>query len=71
MLPEVARSGFGVLCPSCRRAPRKGDTWAWVAFPRTYLGHWSRTAKVAFRDSPVTVAVPAPVPYAVDPAGAA
>lgn len=71
MLAEVARSGFGVLCPVCRRAPRKDDTWKWIAFPSAYLGHWSRTEKVGFRQAPVTAAVPAPVPYAVDQAGAA
>jgi len=71
MLPEVARSGFGVLCNICRRAPRKDDTWAWIAFPPAYLGRWSRTEAVAFRQAPVTVAVAAPVPYSVDRADTA
>jgi hypothetical protein len=66
-----ARSGFGVLCPACRRAPQKDDSWAWIAFPAAYMGHWSCTDNVAFRQAPVTVAVPPRLPYSVDPAGAA
>lgn len=38
LLPEVAASGYGVLCPTCRRAPSTADAiWAATAFLPAYL----------------------------------
>jgi hypothetical protein len=37
LLPEVARSGYGVICSTCRRAPNTTDArWARLAFPADY-----------------------------------
>jgi len=37
LLPEVARSGYGAICSTCRRAPNATDPrWARLAFPADY-----------------------------------
>lgn len=37
LLPEVARSGYGVICSTCRRAPNIIDNrWARLVFPNAY-----------------------------------
>ena len=38
LLPEVAASGYGVICRTCRRAPNTTDArWKSVVFPPDYL----------------------------------
>lgn len=37
LFPEVAASGFGVLCPKCRRAPTLQGPWPQRVFPEQYL----------------------------------
>ncbi len=43
LVPETASSGFGVMCPKCRRMPNVADPkWAQIIFPTEYLsGLWS------------------------------
>jgi hypothetical protein len=37
LLPDVARSGYGVICSTCRRTPNiTNSRWARVAFPADY-----------------------------------
>jgi hypothetical protein len=37
LLPEVARSGYGVICSTCRRAPNTAEArWSRLAFPDDY-----------------------------------
>jgi len=37
LLPEVARSGYGAICSTCRRAPNTTDPrWSRLAFPADY-----------------------------------
>ena len=36
LLPEVAASGYGVLCSTCRRAPNIDEKWPTVVFPPSY-----------------------------------
>ena len=44
LLPEVAASGFGVICGGCRRAPASTGAWSATQFPTTYLQSWTRTS---------------------------
>lgn len=37
LLPEVAASGYGVLCRHCRRTPADHDAWPKTQFPEEYL----------------------------------
>lgn len=64
LLPEVAASGFGVLCASCRRAPNgEHADWFRVAFPTAYLQPFTGTgAGGSLRDEAKTFAVGAAVP---------
>lgn len=41
LLPEVAASGYGVICSHCRRTPATHDAWPSTQFPTTYLGSWT------------------------------
>lgn len=42
LLPEVARSGYGVLCSTCRRAPNTSEPrWARLAFPIDYARRYT------------------------------
>lgn len=42
-LPEVAASGYGVICSTCRRAPNTRDPkWATITFPPGYFTPWTR-----------------------------
>ncbi|WP_341927878.1 hypothetical protein [Nocardioides psychrotolerans] len=41
LLPEVAASGYGVICRSCRRTPATHDAWPNTQFPTQYLGSWT------------------------------
>jgi hypothetical protein len=72
LLPEVAASGFGVICTTCRRAPNTGVAWDLLQFPREYLGHWTnagaggglrvtRQSIPAANPLPLLVSVPNPV----------
>lgn len=61
MLPEVAASGFGVLCAHCRRTPSTEAAWPTVQFPRAYLQHWtSRGPGGSLREGPQTIAARTP-----------
>ena len=43
LLPEVAASGYGVLCRTCRRVPTADPHWADCVFPPQYVtGTWTR-----------------------------
>lgn len=42
LLPEVAASGFGVICTHCRRAPSMTGQWPVTQFPVEYLTPWTR-----------------------------
>ena len=69
VLPEVAVSGFGVLCVQCRRAPQLDGPWVTLAFtPAAYLGCYSASgAEVGLRAARQTVQVPPAVPMDVMP----
>ncbi|MBZ5735639.1 hypothetical protein K8Z61_14180 [Nocardioides sp. TRM66260-LWL] len=41
LLPEVAASGYAVICADCRRAPNLDGDWPSITFPRAYLGRFS------------------------------
>jgi hypothetical protein len=41
LLPEVAASGYGVICRHCRRAPAVADAWPRTQYPKTYLDHFT------------------------------
>ncbi|GAA5117275.1 hypothetical protein GCM10023339_27770 [Alloalcanivorax gelatiniphagus] len=41
LLPEVAASGYGVICSHCRRTPTQHDSWPTTQYPTTYLGRWT------------------------------
>jgi hypothetical protein len=41
LLPEVAASGYGVICRHCRRAPALHDEWPLTQFPPEYLQSWT------------------------------
>lgn len=57
LLPEVARSGFGVLC-ACGRAPvprTDAAYWRRIAFPPAYTSTlFTRVARSSLRDEPQT-----------------
>lgn len=46
LLPEVAASGWGVICRKCRRVPATTGDWPLTQFPEAYLRSWSRTTGV-------------------------
>ena len=37
LLPEIAASGYGVICRHCRRTPAVHDAWPQTQFPEDYL----------------------------------
>ncbi|WP_395695265.1 hypothetical protein [Nocardioides sp.] len=37
LLPEVAASGYGVICRHCRRTPAVAEAWSRTQYPKTYL----------------------------------
>jgi len=41
LLPEVAASGYGIICTHCRRTPASHHAWPSTQFPNTYLGSWT------------------------------
>ncbi len=41
LLPEVAASGYGVICRSCRRTPSTLGEWPLTQFPLGYLASWT------------------------------
>lgn len=55
LLPEVAASGFGVLCPRCRRAPRPEPRWSQMIFPDEYLTSWTTRGEGGLREQSKTV----------------
>ncbi len=65
LLPEVAASGYGVLCSTCRRTPNTTDPhWGKIAFPEGYLQPHSRAPKPgSLRNAPRTIALPAVTPF--------
>ncbi len=66
LLPEVAASGFGVICSSCRRAPNASEQWGRLQYPTEYLGHFTRRGlNGSLRHERQTVPAPAPVALAV------
>lgn len=68
LLPEVADSGFGVLCSSCRRAPNVQDPkWARIVFPPSYVEHrWTGSGpNGSLRDSGKTRELAQPLPLAL------
>ena len=59
MLPEVAASGYAVVCRHCRRAPATHDAWSRTQFSIAYLGHWtSRGPGGSLRAEAQTVLAP-------------
>jgi hypothetical protein len=61
LLPEVAASGFGVICRSCRRTPALSDAWPLTQFPTEYLQHWTKRGPGgSLREASQTVPVDAP-----------
>lgn len=57
LLPEVAASGFGVICSQCRRAPNADGLWPRAQFPLTYLQLWTNVVGAgSLRHSTRTVA---------------
>ena len=67
MLPEVAASGFALLCDHCLRAPGADEKWAGIAFPGTYLAepHTRNGERGSLRERPQTVPAPAVVAAAL------
>ena len=63
LLPEVAASGFGVICSRCRRVPNPAAVWARVQFPAEYLANrWSAASgPVPVVGRTITVADVAPL----------
>jgi hypothetical protein len=41
LLPEVAASGYGVICSHCRRVPSENGNWSRTQFPTPYLQSWT------------------------------
>lgn len=41
LLPEVAASGYGVICRHCRRTPATHGEWPITQFPPAYLSSWT------------------------------
>lgn len=56
LFPEVAASGYGVICSHCRRTPAEGDSWPRTQFPRAYLSRWTRVeSRGRLRDTRQTI----------------
>lgn len=55
LLPEVAASGYGVICTHCRRTPATHDAWPLTQFPRAYLTVWTRSSRSSLRQQGQTV----------------
>jgi hypothetical protein len=70
LLPEVAASGYGVLCSTCWRAPNTTDPkWATIVFPPAYGTPVTRVSpRGSLRSAAQTVLAQAPVPLAIAPA---
>lgn len=45
LLPEVAASGYAVICGHCRRAPATVDEWPLTQFPTDYLQAWTNRGR--------------------------
>ncbi len=59
LLPEVAASGYGIICRSCRRTPETGDDWSRTQFPMTYLSSWTnRGSSGSLRQEGQTISGP-------------
>lgn len=65
LLPEVAASGYGVLCTECRRAPNTDKPWAATSFPPAYLAYFTRhpEADGPLRATRQTVAITGPTAF--------
>jgi hypothetical protein len=70
LLPEVAASGYGVLCSTCWRAPNTTDPkWAAIVFPPAYATPFTRAVpKGSLRLAAQTVPAPRPLPLVIAPA---
>lgn len=56
LLPEVAASGYGVICSHCRRTPAEDGTWPVTQYPSTYLERWtSAGGSGSLREAPRTI----------------
>lgn len=59
LLPEVAASGYAVICTHCRRTPALHDAWPRTQFPSAYLGAWTnRGPGGSLRDVAQTICTP-------------
>jgi len=59
LLPEVAASGYAVICSHCRRAPAEDGDWPVTQYPPTYLGCWtSAGVDGSLRQGPRTIPGP-------------
>ena len=59
LLPEVAASGYGVICSHCRRTPAEDGAWPVTQYPATYLGRWtSAGGSGSLREAPRTISSP-------------
>ncbi|CAB4932677.1 unannotated protein [freshwater metagenome] len=59
LLPEVAASGYGVICSHCRRTPAQDGAWPVTQFPSAYLGRWTSTGgSGSLREAPRTIRSP-------------
>ena len=65
LLPEVASSGFGVLCSTCRRAPNTSGEWPDIVFPLDYLRLATSTGEVRLRRATRTTLTDSPPPFDV------
>ncbi|MGY1701870.1 hypothetical protein [Geodermatophilus sp. SYSU D00766] len=70
LLPEVAASGYGVLCSTCWRAPNTTEPkWATIVFPPAYGTPVTRVMpKGTLRTAAQTVPAARPLPLAIAPA---
>jgi hypothetical protein len=56
LLPEVAASGYGVICSRCRRTPVQDGAWPVTQYPSTYLERWTNTSGGgSLREGPRTI----------------
>lgn len=63
LLPEVAASGYGVICRHCRRTPSTDGAWPRTQFPSTYLQSWTSAGQesASLRTGPQTIEARSPV----------
>ncbi|RYP89054.1 hypothetical protein EKO23_01100 [Nocardioides guangzhouensis] len=78
LLPEVAASGYGVICSYCRRVPSDSRRWVSLQFPVEYLEHWTNRgpagslrakAQTVPAQPPTTLALGVRCPEGISPSG--